>query len=128
MGRMHGRVRGWGRIGWALGGRRRVGGGIGVVGKREVGVEVGSKLVLLRRRRGSGVGSGGVVVRRRWVPEQGQKLARRRLCGRCGRSAGRCGLRLLGGLVRCVELAEALLSLDSCRQARSGFGGGDSPV
>jgi hypothetical protein len=126
MGRMRGRVPGWGRIGWELGGRRRLGGG--VVGRREVEVEVGRKLVPLRRRRGSGVGSGGVVVRRRRVPEQGQMLARRRLCGRCGRSAGRYELRLLGDLVRCVELAEALLSLDSCRQVRNGFGGGDSPI
>jgi hypothetical protein len=75
MDRMRGkawRVRRWGRIGSELGGRRMVGGG--TVGKREI--EVGRKAVRLRRRRGSGVESG-VVVRRRWVPEQGQRLARR---------------------------------------------------
>jgi hypothetical protein len=119
------RVRRWGRIGLELGGSHRAGGGI--VGKHEGEAGLERKAVRLRRRRGSGAESG-VVVRRRWELEQGRKLARRSLCGRCGRSAGRCGLRLLGGLGRCVELVQALLSSDSCRQEHSGFGDGGSPV
>jgi hypothetical protein len=102
-------------------GRRTAAGDAGGGGVN-AGEEVGRRRVLLRRRPGSGVGSG----RRRWVLGLGQALARCRMCVRFGRSAGRCGIGLLGGLERCGELVWAPLGAGSCRRTHSNSGDGGS--